>query len=596
MKAQQSKTNQKSKVAFQDIWKTWQVLPHTKKGRAVVVFLMIIFGTTLEMLSIGLVLPFLAALTGDAGGYQLELINKLKHTFIFINDSSLLISLLFILLGGFVIKNTFLTILSWIQSKFIFDTQSDLATELLESYLAQPYTFHLQKNTAELINNLQVELNLFIVYMLSPSLLLLAEFLVVGGLVSLLFVFEPIGTLLVASFFLVFGFLFQLLTKNRVGRWGKKRQYEESLRMKHAKQALSAVKEIKLYRKEDFFISRYAVHTKNSLTMNQRSSFIHSLTRLWLEIIALSGIVLLYLIMMFQGKENEAILPTVGLFAAVAFRLLPSLNRIMGALNQLRFGATVVDLIYHEFSKFRSNENQLFNKKISEKWRFSEQVELKNIYFTYPNNTKHSLSNINVSIRRGQMVGFIGESGSGKSTLINLFLGLLQADSGKLSVDGVDINLTLEQWQKNIGYVPQNIYLTDDKLKNNIAFGVKESEIDSKALTRAIQSAQLDKLVRELPDGLDTIVGEHGDRLSGGQRQRIGIARALYNDPDILVFDEATSALDYETEKDVIEAINVLHRNKTIVVIAHRESAVEKCDVIYRLASGHIIEIDKKLN
>ena len=543
-----------------------------------------------------LVLPFLAALTGDAGGYQLELINKLKHTFIFINDSSLLISLLFILLGGFVIKNTFLTILSWIQSKFIFDTQSDLATELLESYLAQPYTFHLQKNTAELINNLQVELNLFIVYMLSPSLLLLAEFLVVGGLVSLLFVFEPIGTLLVASFFLVFGFLFQLLTKNRVGRWGKKRQYEESLRMKHAKQALSAVKEIKLYRKEDFFISRYAVHTKNSLTMNQRSSFIHSLTRLWLEIIALSGIVLLYLIMMFQGKENEAILPTVGLFAAVAFRLLPSLNRIMGALNQLRFGATVVDLIYHEFSKFRSNENQLFNKKISEKWRFSEQVELKNIYFTYPNNTKHSLSNINVSIRRGQMVGFIGESGSGKSTLINLFLGLLQADSGKLSVDGVDINLTLEQWQKNIGYVPQNIYLTDDKLKNNIAFGVKESEIDSKALTRAIQSAQLDKLVRELPDGLDTIVGEHGDRLSGGQRQRIGIARALYNDPDILVFDEATSALDYETEKDVIEAINVLHRNKTIVVIAHRESAVEKCDVIYRLASGHIIEIDKKLN
>ena len=268
----------------------------------------------------------------------------------------------------------------------------------------------------------------------------------------------------------------------------------------------------------------------------------------------------------------------------------------MGALNQLRFGATVVDLIYHEFSKFRSNENQLFNKKISEKWRFSEQVELKNIYFTYPNNTKHSLSNINVSIRRGQMVGFIGESGSGKSTLINLFLGLLQADSGKLSVDGVDINLTLEQWQKNIGYVPQNIYLTDDKLKNNIAFGVKESEIDSKALTRAIQSAQLDKLVRELPDGLDTIVGEHGDRLSGGQRQRIGIARALYNDPDILVFDEATSALDYETEKDVIEAINVLHRNKTIVVIAHRESAVEKCDVIYRLASGHIIEIDKKLN
>ena len=305
---------------------------------------------------------------------------------------------------------------------------------------------------------------------------------------------------------------------------------------------------------------------------------------------------ILYLIMMFQGKENEAILPTVGLFAAVAFRLLPSLNRIMGALNQLRFGATVVDLIYHEFSKFRSNENQLFNKKISEKWRFSEQVELKNIYFTYPNNTKHSLSNINVSIRRGQMVGFIGESGSGKSTLINLFLGLLQADSGKLSVDGVDINLTLEQWQKNIGYVPQNIYLTDDKLKNNIAFGVKESEIDSKALTRAIQSAQLDKLVRELPDGLDTIVGEHGDRLSGGQRQRIGIARALYNDPDILVFDEATSALDYETEKDVIEAINVLHRNKTIVVIAHRESAVEKCDVIYRLASGHIIEIDKKLN
>lgn len=579
-----------SKIATDDILKTWQVLPEDKKSKALVVLMMIIFGTILEMLSVGLVLPLLATLSSSMGGEESNISARLSILLNINDESSMLVFFLLVVIFAYGLKNIYLSALAWIQSKFVFDTQADLSQELLESYINQPYIFHLQKNTAELVNNLQVELNLFIVYLLNPGLLLIAELLVVIGLVVLLLFFEPIGTICIVLFFIFFGLIFQLLTKNRVSRWGKRRQSQESQRMKHAQQGLSAVKEVKLYNKESFFVSRYASHTVGSLSMNQRSSFIHSLTRLWLEILAILGIVMLFGVMYLQGKSNADILPVVGLFAAVSFRLLPSINRIMGALNQLRFGSTVVNLIHQEFKISRAKTNPNQNKKYTKKseWRFKNQIVLKNVSFLYPNSTIPALSNINLTIKKGEMIGFIGESGSGKSTLIDLIMALLEPQDGEFFVDNENIKTITQEWQSVIGYVPQSIYITDDTLKNNIAFGVPDNEVDNIALYQALKAAQLETLVAELPDGIDTVLGEHGDRLSGGQRQRIGIARALYNNPDVLILDEATSALDSDTEKEVMSAIYKLHYDKTILIIAHRLSTIEKCDTVYRLSNGKL--------
>jgi ABC-type multidrug transport system fused ATPase/permease subunit len=305
-----------------------------------------------------------------------------------------------------------------------------------------------------------------------------------------------------------------------------------------------------------------------------------------LELLAVIGVSLLVIIMTLQSKSSTELIPVLGVFVAAAFRMIPSINRIMNSLQTIAFAQSVLDVLAKQFKIIEKFENV---EETKTNFEFNNEIIVSNLYFKYPDSEKNALNNVNVVIKKGDFVGFIGTSGSGKSTLIDNIAGLLIPISGSIHVDNVDINTNIKGWQSQIGYVPQSIFLIDDSLKKNIAFGVNENEIDQIRLNKAIIDSQLNDVIQRLPDGIDTIVGERGIRLSGGERQRIGIARALYNNPEILILDEATSSLDNETEKDFMSSINALQGIKTIIIIAHRLTTIQNCNKIFELKNGVLI-------
>ena len=314
---------------------------------------------------------------------------------------------------------------------------------------------------------------------------------------------------------------------------------------------------------------------------------LQALPRLWLELLAVVGLAGLVVVMLGQENTVESILPTMGVFAAAAFRLMPSVNRMLRALQSVRYSLPVINTLNNEFHNYEQ-----YNKKSQSHAHilYRNELKLESVGFRYEAANKKSLMNINILVKKGTSVGIIGKSGSGKSTLIDVLLGLLKPENGQVLIDGCDIQSHLRDWQDQIGYVPQSIYLTDDTLRRNIAFGIPADKIDDESVMNAVKSAQLDDFIETLPNGLDEDVGERGIRLSGGQRQRIGIARALYHNPSVLVLDEATSSLDAETEKSVMDAVRGLQGKKTIIIVAHRLTTVQHCDYIYRLEAGNVVE------
>ncbi len=573
------------KLSLLDIKRVWSILPKAKKRQAFVLLLFMVVGMIFEMIGVGLVLPVIAFITTPDLLSNERVPLSISQFVNGMSTTELMLWGMASLVVIYSLKNLYLVFLAWKQSSFIYTTQADMAKSLFKLYIHQPYTFHLQRNSADLVNNLQVEMNLFMNYMLSPSILLLAESLVVTGLISLLLYFEPVGTAVVFLLFFLAGLSFQKLTKKRILWWGKKRQQHEALRMKHAQQGINAIKDVKVSGTEDFFTKEYEKNSDESLSMHQKNSFTQNVTRLWLEVLSIAGLSLLSIGMFLQHKTVAEILPVLALFGAVSFRLLPSVNRMISAINLLRFGTSVTELISSEFAKLKP----IIKADKIAPIQFGDAIRLKNVSYQYPTAPKKILDNINLEIKKGEMVGIIGESGVGKSTLIDLIMGLFTPTSGDVIIDNVKmVGPVINAWQHLIGYVPQSIYLTDDTLKRNIAFGLDDDEIDIDALYRAIASAQLDSLVAELIEGIDTPLGERGVRLSGGQRQRIGIARALYHNPEVLVLDEATSALDTKTELEVMKSVMLLQGQKTILIIAHRISTLEHADKIIQLTSDGV--------
>lgn len=574
---------QPGKIKLLDIKRVWRLIPDGKKPEAVILFIMMFIGMALEMLGAGLVLPIITLVSNPNLIEEYEVFSGFFQRLGSPNKTELMLGAMASLVVIYTIKNTYLALLAWKQSKFIFSTQAEMAKQLFRGYLDQPYTFHLQRNSADLINNLQVELNLFINYMLNPGMLLFAESVVLLGLVCLLIYFEPVGSISVFAIFLIVGGLVQSFTKKRIIRWGRLRQEHEALRMKHAQQGIGAIKDVKVSGTEKFFIDEYEKNSEKSLSMHQKNSFIQNITRLWLEVLTISGLLALSVAMFLQERAVSEIVPVLGLFAAVSFRLMPSISRMVSSINLLRFGSSVTNLIEAEFALFKQLEADLTPIKV----KFESAIELVNISFSYPGSSSSALKNVCLSIKKGEMVGVTGASGSGKSTMIDILMGLMQPSEGQLLVDDAPISHgNIKGWQKLIGYVPQTIYLTDNTLRRNIAFGIEDNTIDETSVQKAVELAQLQPLVEELPEGLDTILGERGVRLSGGQRQRVGIARALYHNPEILIFDEATSALDSETEMQVMNAINLLHGTKTIFLIAHRISTLGSVDKLISINNG----------
>lgn len=553
---------------------------------ALVLLALMLIGMVLETLGVGLVIPALALLTQDDIALRYPAFKPVIAALGNPSQQTLVIGGMVVLVGVYLIKAMFLALLAWWQMRFAFGVQAQLSQRLFAVYLSQPYTFHLQRNSAQLIRNVINEVSMITGNAILPVMMLLTEGLVLIGLCMLLIAVEPQGALIVVSVLGAAAWGFHRLTYSSIEHWGKARQYHEGLRMQHLQQGLGGAKDIKMFGREADFLQQYRIHNSQSAHVAQMQSTLQQLPRLWLELLAVSGLAMLVVSMLALNRSLESVLPTLGLFAAAAFRLMPSVSRILGAVQALRYGMSMIDVLHDELNL--KMPEAAGNRKPSAP--FHSNMELCDVSYTYPDAASAALKDISLLIKCGESVGFIGASGAGKSTLVDIILGLLTPDQGEVRVDGKDIQQNLRNWQDQIGYVPQSIYLMDDTLRRNVAFGLPNEQIDDASIKRAIHLAQLDDFVSSLPDGLMTMLGERGIRLSGGQRQRIGIARALYHDPAVLLLDEATSALDTATELGVMQAVKALRGSKTILIVAHRLSTVEHCDRLYRMENGVLVD------
>jgi ABC-type multidrug transport system fused ATPase/permease subunit len=500
-------------------------------------------------------------------------------------DKSQLIQLAVgLMLAVYVIKNIFLAVSTWIQRGFLTRVSSRVAARMLEVYIRQPYAFHLRKNSSTLIRNTQ-DASMVVAAGIEPMLTILTESLIAAALFLVLVIVEPVGTVCVVGLLLVATFVFQRFFDQRLQRWGTRRQIQKGSIIQTIQQGLGAVKDVQVLGREEWFVNEHRERQTLDANLLRRINTVQALPRLWLEVMAMAGLAGLVAIMLATGKDIDAIIPTVGLFAATSFKVLPSINKVVNSKQTLKVSRSTIETIHQDLDL-----PIVLNFK-TEKSSFQfESVAVDCLNFKYEQSEKLVLTDINVKIRSGEAVGFVGQSGSGKSTLIDIMLGLLTPLSGSVVVNEQEVSGIKNDWQKTIGYIPQTIFLMDDSLRRNIAIGIADAEIDEYAIIEALKSAQLEDFVASLPEGLDTVVGERGVRLSGGQRQRIGIARALYHRPSVLVLDEATSSLDTETEHGVMQAVQALQGDKTVIIVAHRLSTVEYCDRLYRLDAGRIVD------
>ncbi len=561
----------------------WSILLPRQRRAGMVLFSLVLIGTVLETFSVGLVVPALAFMTRGSSQPSPRLAAWLEWLG---NPSAnqLTLLVLLLLLGVYAVKSAFLLFVAYWQSRFISATQSSTSRRLFSIYLAQPWTFHLQRHSAELMRTIN-ESHEFS-HICGVYLMTISEALVLTGLVGLLLWFEPTGAIVVAGMLVAAAWLFNALARPRSRRWAAAQRHHAKMIIKHVQQGLGGAKDVKIRGCEQEFLDQFRHHSEGQARMAALQSLVSQVPRLWFELLAVAALLLLTAVMVWQGTPSQRLLPMLGLFATVAFRMLPSVNHMTGAIHRLR----TADAMLADLAKELKLATTATPGRTGITMPFRECITLENVRFRYPASRENVLDAVSIRIPHGASVGFVGGSGAGKSTLVDVILGLLPPAAGRVTVDGNDIHDNLRGWQDTIGYVSQSIYLCDDSIRRNIAFGVPEKDIDDGAVQRALKAAQLDEFVGKLPAGADTFVGERGVRLSGGQRQRIGIARALYHDPEVLVLDEATSALDGETEKGVMAAVNALHGTKTLIIVAHRLTTVADCDTLYRLDKGRIVQ------
>jgi ATP-binding cassette, subfamily B, bacterial PglK len=563
----------------------WQLLPKKFHRHTYFILALTLIGTVLETAGIGLVIPAIALMADPNITDKYPALTPIFKALGNPSHALLVIYGVSLLLSSYVIKALYLAFLSWKQSQYIYAIKAHLSQSLFEQYVRSPYEFHLQQNSGHLIRNITIEVEQLVIRVLIPGVLLVTEFLVIVAIAALLFFIQPAGALVLFSVMGLAMYGFQRVTQNHLIKWGTERQHHEGYRIQKAQEGLGGIKDVKLLGKESNFINTYGKHTLNASLVERKQYALSNIPRLWLETIGVLGLTLLVVVALENTGSPSDVIPIIGLFAAAAFRILPSANRILNSVQSLKYADAVIGLILKEF-ELKQDSSTFEGKAI----KFNHQLELRNVSYAYPKASGNSLNNITLSIQKGESVGLIGTSGAGKSTLVDVLLGLITSSSGEVLIDGQNINESMRSWQNLIGYVQQSIFLTDDTLRRNIAFGLNDDEIDDGLVNQAVQAAQLDQFVQDLPDGINTFVGERGVRLSGGQRQRIGIARALYHNPPVLVFDEATSALDNETEAEVMESIKSLKGSRTMIIIAHRLSTIEHCDKVFRLERGQLVQ------
>lgn len=561
----------------------WSLLEPAQRRSAIMLFVLMVYAMLLEMAGIGMVVPALAFIVDDAAITEAPVVKSWITWLGSPSQPQLIVAGLAVLFAVYVVKAGFLLFVAFCQSHFVANVQSEMTRRLFAKYVMQPWAFHLNHNSADLIRNIESVQGFAV--SCTALISLATEFLVLAGVVGLLLWYEPVGAAVVAVVLGGATYLYDVITRHRLASWGQRRHRHHAAYMKHMQEGLGGAKDIKIVGGERQLIQRFAADSRGMARMSGRQSWFQQIPRMWCELLAAAALCLLTGVMIWQGKPLQSFVPSLGLFATAAFRMLPSVNRLAVALHQIRWASEITESLKAELALPDYSPAEERGRTLP----FAAALRLENVCYRYPGSDRDTLSGVSLTIPHGAAVGLVGGSGAGKSTLVDIMLGLLSPTEGRVLVDGVNIKDHVRAWQNLVGYVPQSIYLCDDTLRRNVAFGLADDAIDENALRRAMQAAQLEELVASLPEGLDTIVGERGVRLSGGQRQRVGIARALYHDPAVLVLDEATSALDDATERDVMTAVNSLHGAKTLIIVAHRMTTVRECDVLFRIENGRLV-------
>lgn len=568
------------------------ILNKRDKAYLMGLLVMIIIGSFLELMGVTIFMPFINIIMEPSMVETNAILNYFYELFSFNDANQYLIAIACVIIFIYIFKNVFISIEKNAIYKYSYNVQRKISTKLLYSYMHEPYTFHLNKNVAELQRSMQEDTDLFARGMIH-IMEMVAEIAVCCAIGVYLFIVSRSITVIVIVLLLICLAVFTYISKRYSKNLGKQSQVYKGNIYKWMNQSLGGIKEIKVLNREPYFIETYDMYFGKYIRGLRISCLIRILPKYVIETVCMTGLLIAVIFKMLMGqKEVIEFIPQLAVFAVAAFRLLPSVGKINEHLATVLYAVPSLDLIYHDLKEVE--ELNVSEKKNAGDWKFKNVLKIRNVSYHYPDSEENVLDQVTFEIARGKSVAFIGPSGAGKTTMVDIILGLLQPQYGKIYADDMDIEKNIELWQKEIGYIPQTIYLSDDTIRNNIAFGIKEEEIDEDAVVDAMKKAQLFDFVDNLPEGLDTVVGERGIRLSGGQRQRIGIARALYHNPEVLVLDEATSALDNDTEAAVMEAIDNLQGTKTIIIIAHRLTTIRNVDTIFEVSGGKVTEKDKK--
>lgn len=545
-------------------------------------------GMTFEILLLNNLMILLNYLTNS--NIDTPKIVNFFENYLSFNNSSILVLIIFIL--TFLLKTASNIIVKWKESKFLYQSKAQISEKLFIGYLKLPFIYHQRTNSAQVIRNITLEIEQFSIFLFSISKLIL-EFLVFLGISIYLIFFDFITSITCITLFTLFGYLFNYFNKKKIGLMGSNRLIHQNERMKNLIEGISGVRELKLSARYESIIKNFAYHNDSIAKISISTSLRNAFSKPSLEIfmLILLSISLFYLI--FNNLLSASLIPIIGIYLAAAYRLVPSIAMIVQSVQSIQFNIKSVKNLKDDIEKFKLN--QLKNKNKKDKVIFNDKINLINLNFSYDlqeDISKNNLFNgIDLEIKKGDFVGIQGESGSGKSTLLDLLIGLQTPTAGKITVDGTNIEKNLESWQNMIGCVPQEVFISDDTLKKNIALGLTEENISEEKLSKSLQFSNLKIFSENLEKGTNTVIGEKGSRLSGGQKQRIGIARAIYNNPEIIIFDEATSSLDIETENKIIDEINLLKRNKTIIIVSHKKSLFKNCDYVYKLKNKKITKV-----
>lgn len=564
-----------------------------QKMQSVLLCIGLFFGALLELVGVSLITQLVSLISEPAKIHESQVMSGFYNLFRMNSDRQFFLFVVIALIFVYLIKNIYLLWINYVQYTFIFNNQLRLSGRLIDCYLKKPYTYHLDKNSAEMVRNVMLDSERFFQMLLSVFLML-SEILVSVLLCIYLVLVDWFITLSVVVILGVFTLLYLFIFKGKAKEYGKINQIYDGKMHQSINQALGAVKDIKILHREKYFANAFLSFGRKKMNAVRNNNVLGQLPKYIIETVCIGAVLLVLVFKIYSGENLNRMIPQLAAFALAAFKLLPSVSKVNNYANLIIFLKPSVDLIYRDIKDTEDMIDYEVSDMSSEAEDTAGFIHVDKLIYRYPHTQKNVLNEVTFDIPLGKSIGLIGASGAGKSTLADVILGILTPTDGKVMYGSMDVHKHPIKWSKKLAYIPQTIFLSDDTIRNNVAFGIDEDKIDDEKVWKALKEAQLDEFVRTQPDGLDSMVGERGVRISGGQRQRIGIARALYDNPEILVLDEATAALDSGTEAAVMEAIDRLSGTMTLIIIAHRLTTIKNCDLVFRVEDGLVHEVNKE--